>query len=367
MAYLALYREFRPVTFEEVIGQDHIVKTLINQITKGVVGHAYIFAGTRGTGKTTCARIFSRAVNCEKPSKGSPCGKCKTCVALNAANNVDIIEIDAASNNGVDAIRELREKIKYPPIHGKYKVYIVDEVHMLSDSAFNALLKTLEEPPSHAIFILATTEAHKLPATILSRCMRFDFRLVPMTLLEKLLKELFEKNKITYDEGSLSAIAAAGEGSVRDTLSIADCVIAFGNDKVQKDIVLNVLGLSDKTIIANLAQQIIDGNIGGVLDGINSAYNSGKNLIVLAKDLTVHFRNLLVIKNCKDSKSILNQPNDIYEVWKNQAEKADAEKFLTYMQKLSAIEADLKYALNPRVLVEIVCLECASLGNEKKN
>lgn len=369
MSYLALYRKFRPKTFDEVIGQDHITKTLINQINKGTIGHAYLFTGSRGTGKTTCAKIFSRAVNCLHPVNGSPCGECEVCKALNEPNNVDILEIDAASNNRVDEIRELREKIKYPPIHGRYKVYIVDEVHMLTDSAFNALLKTLEEPPKHAIFILATTEVHKLPATILSRCMRFDFRLVSTNLLVELLKKIFKQSNIIYDEQSVEAIAAAGEGSVRDTLSIADCVVAFGNGKVEYETVLNILGLSDRQSVINLAEQIITGSIGGVLDEINTSYNLGKNLIVLAKNMTVHFRDLLVIKNCSDSKEILNQPQDIYDKLKAQADRVDASRLLKYMQKFSSIEAELKYSLNPRVLVEVASLECASLddSNVKKN
>lgn len=352
------------MTFDDVISQDHIVKTLTNQIKKGTVGHAYLFTGTRGTGKTTCAKIFAHAVNCESPVNGSPCLKCKTCKELAAENTVDILEIDAASNNGVDAIRELREKIKYPPVIGKYKVYIIDEVHMLSDSAFNALLKTLEEPPPHAIFILATTEVHKLPATILSRCMRFDFRLVPLADLIRLLKKVFDKNKIEYDEASVEAIAAAGEGSVRDTLSIADSVVAFGNNKVDNATVMNVLGLSDKDAIYELAEQIITGSIGGVLEEINKAYMNGKNLIVLSKNLTVHFRDLLVIKDCKDCKNILNEPAEIFDKWRAQAQKISAGRLLLYMQKLSAIEAELKYALNPRILLEVVSLECASINEQ---
>lgn len=367
MARLALYREFRPKKFDDVIGQDHIVKTLINQIERGAVGHAYLFAGTRGTGKTSCAKIFSRAINCLKPEKGSPCGKCAVCKSLESDNAVDILEIDAASNNGVDSIRELREKVKYPPINGKYRVYIIDEVHMLSDSAFNALLKTLEEPPSHAVFILATTEVHKLPATILSRCMRFDFRLVGNQKLEEHLKKVFTKSGIECDDNSVQAIVTAGEGSVRDTLSIADCVAAFAGNKIEYETTLNVLGLSDKKIVTSLAGHIIESNVGAVLDEINAAYLAGKNLIVLTKDLTVHFRNLLTIKTCKDAKNILRETPEVFNVLKEQAEKIENDKLLECMVKLSSIENDLKYALSPRVLVEIACLECASLGNLKKN
>ncbi|MBP3582028.1 MAG: DNA polymerase III subunit gamma/tau, partial [Clostridia bacterium] len=215
--YLALYRKYRPRTFEEVIGQDHIVKTLVNQIKLDKISHAYLFTGSRGTGKTSTAKIFAKAINCADSKNGSPCGKCEVCKSLDGAN-IDVLEIDAASNNGVDEIRDLREKVKYPPVVGKYKVYIIDEVHMLSTSAFNALLKTLEEPPAHTVFILATTEVHKLPATILSRCLRFDYKLVSLEDLSNLLKSILKAENVTFDEQAINIIARAGEGSVRDTL-----------------------------------------------------------------------------------------------------------------------------------------------------
>ena len=231
MSYLALYRKYRSRTFEEIVGQKHITQSLINQINNNQVGHAYLFTGTRGTGKTSIAKIFARAINCMKPVKGSPCGKCDACKALGDNVNVDILEIDAASNNRVDEIRDLRERVKYPPVVGKYKVYIIDEVHMLTDSAFNALLKTLEEPPEYVVFILATTEVHKLPATILSRCMRFDFKLLSQKELEDHVKYVFKDSGIKYEDEAISIIATLGAGSVRDTLSIADmCVPAFQTD-----------------------------------------------------------------------------------------------------------------------------------------
>lgn len=367
MSYLALYRKYRPDVFADVVGQEHIVKTLINQIKSGTVGHAYLFTGSRGIGKTTCARIFARAVNCLNPDNGSPCGKCATCKALAEQNNMDIIEIDAASNNKVEEVREIREKVKYPPINGKYKVYIIDEVHMLTDSAFNALLKTLEEPPAHAIFILATTEVHKLPATILSRCMRFDFKLVSSEVIGNLLKKIFDDNKIKYDELSINAIAAAGEGSVRDALSISDCAVAFGNGSINYETVVNILGVTDRDEIFDLADSIFDKNLGAVLDNINKAYNDGKNLVVLGKDITVHFKDLLVIKSCADSEKILNEPKEIFERMKVQADKVSTDNLLTFMQKFSNIEADLKYSLSPRVLIEITALECASFDPSKKH
>ena len=369
MSAVALYRRFRPTGFDKVIGQDHITTTLINQVNSGNIAHAYLFTGSRGTGKTTCAKIFSKAINCLSPVNGSPCGKCEVCKALEDESNMDILEIDAASNNGVDEIRDIRDKVKFPPVSAKYKVYIIDEVHMLSINAFNALLKTLEEPPKHAVFILATTEVRKLPATILSRCLRFDFRLVQTQLLENLLKEIFDEIKIEYDNDCLKLIANAGEGSVRDTLSIADSVIAYGNNKINYENVLNVLGVSDRRTIMKLAEYMLKGDIGGVLDEIHAAYTSGKNLISLSKDLTTHFRDLMVIKNCKDSENILTLPKDIFESLKDQAGIANAKKLLAFMEKLSSIEGDLKYALNPRVLLEITCLESASLdeNGSKKN
>ena len=365
--YLALYRKFRPKSFNEVIGQEHITNTLINQVKTGQVSHAYLFTGTRGTGKTTCAKIFAKAINCLSPINGSPCGKCEVCSAIEEANNIDVLEIDAASNNGVNEIRELREKIKYPPIHGRYKVYIIDEVHMLTDSAFNALLKTLEEPPRHAVFILATTEVYKLPATILSRCMRFDFRLVPTDLLCNLIENIFNTIGVNYDKQSVEAIAVAGEGSVRDALSVADCVVAFSGNNITYDKTMEILGKSDKDVVIKLADNIIDGNLGEVLETINDIYNSGKNLIALGKEITVYFKDLLVVKNCKDSKKMLNVSEQTFNKIQNQAQKISTENLINFMQKFSGIEAELKYALSPKTLIEIVCLECASYLNQKKN
>ena len=365
--HLALYRKFRPKTFDEVIGQDHIVRALKNQVITGQIGHAYLFTGTRGTGKTTCAKIFAKAINCLSPVDGSPCLKCESCKALDELNSVDILEIDAASNNGVDEIRALREKVKYPPINGKYKVFIIDEVHMLTDSAFNALLKTLEEPPKHAVFILATTEAYKLPATILSRCMRFDFRLVSKELLKEHIKNVFNAIGVKYDEKSIDAIASSGEGSVRDTLSVADSVVAFCSNLVTYDKVVDILGSNDIDSVLDLTDKIIDKDIGGVLTTIDNLCKIGKNLIALGKELSVHFKDLLVIKNCDNAKDILGFSKETFNRYFNQAQKTSGEQLLSFMEKFCGIESELKYALSPRTLIELTCLECASYDTLKKN
>ena len=365
--HLALYRAFRPKTFDEVIGQDHIVSALRNQIMSNKIGHAYLFTGKRGTGKTSCAKIFAKAINCENPQNGSPCGKCDTCKALEDLNNVDVLEMDAASNNGVDEIRSLREKVKYPPIHGKYKVYIIDEVHMLTDSAFNALLKTLEEPPAHAVFILATTEAYKLPQTILSRCMRFDFRLVSKEDLFKQVSKVFDSIGVKYDTASVQAIALAGEGSVRDALSVADCVVAFGGENITIDKTLSILGISDKTSVLNLTNKIFDKDLGGVLSTIDDICKSSKNLTALCKELTSHFKDLLVIKTCANPEKILSLTSDSFSKMKEQANRVQTDALLTFMQKFSSVESEIKYALSPRTLIELTALECASFDDSKKN
>ena len=367
MEHIALYRKYRPKTFDEVIGQEHITKTLQNQIMNGQVGHAYLFTGTRGTGKTSVAKIFARAVNCLNPVHGSACGECENCKRLQQENDINIIEMDAASNNKVDDIRNIREKVRFAPVGAKYKVYIVDEVHMLTDSAFNALLKTLEEPPAHVIFILATTEVHKLPQTILSRCVRFDFRLVSVDELSKHLAKIFDKEKISYDEESLKIIASAGEGSVRDTLSIADSIASYCQGNITKEKTLQVLGTTDHDLIINFFDKINEKDVGGVLGLIDEIEKEGKNLAVFAKDLSKHSRNLLVCKSCKNAEEILNLTDDVLEMYKTQAEKFEEKDLIRYMQVFSSAESELRYTLSVRLLLETTCLT-AMLGlDAKKN
>ena len=283
MAHLALYRKYRPATFDAIVRQEHVVRVLVRQIERKEVGHAYLFCGPRGTGKTSVARIFARAINCEHPVNGSPCGRCAACLAL-AEGSLDIAEIDAASNNGVNEMRDLREKVQYPPVTGKYKVYIIDEVHMLTDSAFNALLKTLEEPPAHAVFVLATTEPHKIPATILSRCMRLDFKLIPQEDLERHLASILDGLGRRYEREAVAAIARAGAGSDRDMLSIAEMCLAYG-DSLTYESVTNVLGAADDATNAAIVSALLSADAGRALEEAERMLSEGKSVGVLLRDL----------------------------------------------------------------------------------
>ena len=365
--YQALYRKYRPTTFFEVIGQKHITKTLSNQIKKGEISHAYLFCGSRGTGKTSVARIFARALNCLNPNDGSPCYSCEVCNALKEPNCLDILEIDAASNNRVDEVREIREKVKFLPTNGKYKVYIIDEVHMLTDSAFNALLKTLEEPPSHVVFILGTTEPHKLPQTILSRCLRFDFKLISPIELKQHLISIFNKEKINFEDQAVDLIVSSAQGSVRDMLSIADAVVSLGCGVVSYQNALAMLGATDQDKLFEIADFILEGNLGGAFQIIDEAVKGGINVSVFSKDLTVHFRNLLVAKTCGRYEDILNLPYEVVEKLKGQAEKTSEENLMFLMKTFSEIEPELKYSLSPRTLVEVACVRAISSEGSKKN
>lgn len=353
MSYLALYRKYRSKTFDEIVGQKHITQSLINQIKNDEVGHAYLFTGTRGTGKTSIAKIFAKAINCLSPVNGSPCGKCQACRALNDAGSVDIFEIDAASNNRVDEIRELRERVKYPPVTCRYKVYIIDEVHMLTDSAFNALLKTLEEPPSYVVFILATTEVQKLPATILSRCMRFDFKLLTEEELESHLKYVFKDSGIKYEDSAVSTIARLGAGSVRDTLSIADMCVAYSNRNVTYNSVIEAVGMTDRNTMKILLSAVLDKNEGEVLSNIDMVARAGKNITQLAKDLVGYVRDLLIVKTCKDYKSILKLPSDQIKELEELSKKADNTRLIDILTVLSSLDNEFRYSTNPRGLLEI--------------
>lgn len=362
MAYLAFYRTFRPTTFDSVVRQEHIVKILTNQIETGKIGHAYLFCGPRGTGKTTLAKIFAKAINCESPVNGSPCGKCATCRALASGAALDISEIDAASNNGVDEMRDIREKVQYPPVNGKYKVYIIDEVHMLTQSAFNAVLKTLEEPPAHAVFILATTEPQKIPATILSRCMRFDFKLIPQPDLEKLVKSVYDKTGKTYEDEAVAAIARAGNGSARDSLSIADMCASYSQGKLTYDDVNKVLGKADFFAVAEIVHAVISHDGGETLTATESVLSTGKGVGVLLRDLLTFLNNLAVVKMCRNAEDIVNLPKDKYEKLKEIAADAEGHTILRTTEILAKCEGDLRYAVDGRITLEAALIKAAMPG-----
>lgn len=363
--YLALYRKFRPETFEQVIGQEHIIKTLKNQIMNDQVGHAYLFCGSRGTGKTSVAKIFAKAVNCTDSKNGSPCGSCEVCKNLAQTKDIDIVEIDAASNNRVDEVRDLRDKVKYPPLYGRYKVYIIDEVHMLTDSAFNALLKTLEEPPAHIIFILATTEPQKLPATILSRVLRFDFKLVGQNDLGGLLKNIFSQSGINAEDEAVALIAQAGNGSVRDALSIADMCASYANNNIKYTDVLEVLGTSDQQVLMTLAQAILDGDIVQFVQGFDREVKSGKNIITLSMDITKQLRDLLVIKANGVNREAVDLPLSVQEELLKMSKKYSLGQINEALQAFSGIESELKYANSPQLLIEATAIGVANKNRQE--
>ena len=365
--YTALYRRYRPRTFDEIVGQDHIVKILRNQIKTGNTAHAYLFCGTRGTGKTSAARIFAKGVNCLSEDE-KPCGKCENCQSIQQGIFFDVIEIDAASNNRVDNIRELRESVKYPPAAGLCKVYIIDEVHMLSTGAFNALLKTLEEPPEHVIFILATTEPHKLPATILSRCLRLDFRRVPETKIREKLKEICEEQGIEYEESALSLIAANGDGSVRDALSILEQCIPAGERTLLRKDVVEILGTAGDEIFLKITDTVFDGDTAGAFLIIEEIARDGKDIRQFIKDWTFHFRNLMMSKFAEKLEDIMNMSCENVEKVKKQGSRLNMEFISAAITELSSTNNKARYSAQPRTLLELTILKLShpSLSDGKE-
>ncbi|MCL1795811.1 MAG: DNA polymerase III subunit gamma/tau [Clostridia bacterium] len=354
MAMQALYRAWRPSRFADVYGQDAVVTTLKNQIVSGRVSHAYLFCGSRGTGKTTMAKLFARAVNCTGTSDGEPCEACETCAALLPENNMDIIEMDAASNNGVDEIRDLRSKIGYPPQHGRYRVYIVDEVHMLSAGAFNALLKTLEEPPAHAIFILATTEPQRLPATVLSRCQRYDFHRIPVPAIESRMRAIIAAEKADVTPEAQSIIARSAEGALRDALSLLDTCLAYGGGSVDAALVREVLGSADRGFLFAFVDRLIQSDIAGTITGIDELMRSGRDPQVFTRDVTGHLRALLIAKVTGDAfGKLLDLADAEAEEFKRQGDRVSRERLLALLELFIASEADMKWSSQPRVALEI--------------
>ncbi len=367
MSYVALYRKFRPDSFESVKGQDHIVTTLRNQIESERIGHAYLFCGTRGTGKTTVAKIFARAVNCEHPANGSPCGECDVCRAIAAGVSMNVIEIDAASNNGVDNIRQIVDEVAYSPTEGRYKVYIIDEVHMLSIGAFNALLKTLEEPPSYVIFILATTEAHKIPITILSRCQRYDFRRISIDTIAGRLGEIMEKEQVVVEEKALRYVAKAADGSMRDALSLLDQCIAFHfGDELTYDKVLDVLGAVDTGVFSRLLCSVLDRNVAECIALLDEIVIQGRVLTQFVTDFTWYLRNLLLVKTSDHVEDVIDMSSENLQLLQQEAGRIEADGIIRYIRIFSELSGQLKYAAQKRVLTEVALIKLCRPQMEAK-
>lgn len=357
--YQALYRQYRPKTFKELLGQDHVTTTLSHQVEKGNIGHAYLFSGTRGTGKTSAAKILSRAVNCLNPDGGNPCNQCSSCLGILDESIMDVMEMDAASNNSVDDIRDLRDKVIYPPSRTKYKVYIIDEVHMLSKGAFNALLKTLEEPPKHLIFILATTEPERLPQTILSRCQRFDFKRITAKDIVKNMKNISSKIGLEIEEEALKIIARNSDGAMRDALSLLDQCISFNTGVITYEDAINILGIANKDLIFNMVDDIRNLDLGKSLLAVDQIIQDGKDIHQFIKDIINHFRNLMIVKTTNNPEEIM-EVEDI-ELYKEQSKKMELTYILSSLDILTDTEAQAKWSTQPRIILEMGIIKLVNL------
>ncbi len=359
MSYTALYRKFRPDNFFDVKGQEHIVTTLKNQIKAGRIGHAYLFTGTRGTGKTTVAKLLAKSVNCENPVDGNPCNECRMCKGIASQTSMNVIEIDAASNNGVDNVREIVEEVRYSPTEGKYKVYIIDEVHMLSAGAFNALLKTIEEPPSYVIFILATTEVHKIPVTILSRCQRYDFKRITIDVIAERMAELMKEENIEVEEKALRYVARVADGSMRDALSLLDqCISFYLGKKLTYDNALEVLGAVDTSVFAKLLGCIRGQDVSACIRLLEEIESSGRELGQFTIDFIWYLRNLLLIKTTDDiSDMVIEISTENLALLEQEAKTMDEVTLIRYIRVFSELSNQIRYATRKRVLIEIALIK----------
>jgi DNA polymerase-3 subunit gamma/tau len=365
MTYLVMARKYRPQSFEEVVGQSHVTVTLVNAIKAKRISHAYLFAGPKGTGKTTVARILAKALNCKDGPTPEPCGECDSCLEIAMGRSLDVVEIDGASNNSVDDVRALRENIRYVPSKGEYKIYIIDEVHMLSDSAFNALLKTLEEPPAHAIFIFATTEPHKVPQTVLSRCQRFDFRRIPTSDLVKTIQTIAGKEKLEIDQDASYILARRADGSLRDILSLLDQVIAFGGEndsspsqsRVTKELVAQTLGLVDQEKLFEITDAISQKNAPKGLSILNQLIDSGVDIPEFVNSLLQHFRDLLVSKVGQDSKILFDLSDTYIDKYKEKAKDFSETDILRMIKTVADLNLTLKRATDPRIFLELALMK----------
>ena len=357
MSYTALYRKYRPDNFDEVIGQEHVVTTLRNQIRAGRESHAYLFTGARGTGKTSVAKIFAKAVNREDPQDGNPCGHCAVCRSVEKGSSLNVVEIDAASNNGVDNIRQIREEVTYAPTQGRYRVYIVDEVHMLSAGAFNALLKTLEEPPAHVIFILATTEVQKIPVTILSRCQRYDFRRISQQEITERLATLLEREGVSADEKALRFIAGKAEGGMRDALSLTDqCIAYYLGKHLTYDMVLDVLGAVDTLVMGQMFRSICAADVAAVFTQLEELIYRGRDLNQLVNDFTEYLRDLLLLKSVQEADDLIPVSEDALALMKEEAAMTDEQTLMRDIRIFGELASRMRFATARRVLLEVTLI-----------
>jgi len=369
MAYIALYRKWRPLVFEDVVEQEHVVKTLKHSVSIARIAHAYLFCGTRGTGKTTMAHILSRAINCLNPQDGNPCNQCEICSGILAGSILDVLEIDAASNNSVDNIREIRDEIVYAPSRAKFKVYIIDEVHMLSTGAFNALLKTLEEPPEHVVFILATTEPHKLPVTVLSRCQRFDFRRITVESIAGRLETIAESSGVVVHRDALKLMARLSDGALRDAISLLDQCISLGHAEISYEDVLSIVGIVNDTFIADVVEAVKGKNVVEVLGLIEKLVMDGKDITQFVSDLILYYRNILICKVAEKPEEIIEASREAVELMKNLCPGLSREEVTCIIKELSLLESALKWSSNPRILLEVslikLCENSYSFTNDE--